>query len=268
MPSEPQQTFGEWVGQVRNKIQSTRGPMCIHEICQRADKDPTDFGQVLVILAFVDLMRRARWRSPATIGGAGVCVKVSGLFAKSPCDYFYWSLADGALPTPVGLAGFGPGWRGEMLAEKVRLHAETYRPLYGTHGRGPPVPDITLETLGAPKIRSGRSEGEAFPQREERGCLPRQRVFRLKPCPPRMRAILAYSVALVLLAVAVFVWLVYPYAPSSCNAGPGFHGHGNNTGCESSPTQNPEVPILFAIAGLAALATFLARLWIPDLADS
>jgi hypothetical protein len=141
---EPGHTFGEWVDTLGKKIQATSGPVCIHEICRLADQDPTNLGVEIVVLGFVDLMRRSRWGSPPKIGGAGVGLKGTGLFAKIPCDYFYWSLAGGVPSTPDGLATFGPEWRGESLAMKVRLHVETFPPLYGRRGRGPPMPDITF----------------------------------------------------------------------------------------------------------------------------
>lgn len=141
---EPGRTFGDWVENLGKQIQATSGPICIHEICRLAEQDPTKLEVEIVVLAFVDLMRRARRGSPPKIGGAGVGLKGTGLFAKVPCDYFYWSLATGAPPTPNGLATFGPEWEGATLATKVRLHSETYPPLYGRYGRGPPMPDITL----------------------------------------------------------------------------------------------------------------------------
>lgn len=144
MSASEDQTLGDYFDQIGKAIQSTRGPKCVHEICPLVGKDPNKYGAVLVLLSLVHRMSGSRLGAPAKIGGAGVGLKAAGLFAKSPSDYFFWSLSDGAKPTPDGLATFGPEWQGAALADKVRAHSQTYQPLYGTRGRGPPVPDIVL----------------------------------------------------------------------------------------------------------------------------
>lgn len=142
MATDAGPTMGEMQDRLRVLVLASTAPLCVHDLAQQAGRDPTRLGAVLVALGFLDRMRRGGVFSKPTIGGAGVVASVPD-GSQPPSDFFFWSLQGGAGGTPAGLARFGAGWQGALLAERVRNHALQFPLLY--YGlRGVPKPDLTV----------------------------------------------------------------------------------------------------------------------------